>query len=56
MKKATIKQKKLIASLINQISDEPLEDEEYDNMTMADASKLIYIKNSVLLEMKKRGE
>ena len=55
-KMATDKQKKLIASLISQIGEEPLEDEDYDNMTMADASKLIELNSSIKNAMKQRGE
>ena len=53
VKMATDKQKKLVARLINETGNEPLEDEEYDSMTMADASKLIDLYNE---EKANKGE
>ena len=53
IKMATDPQKKLVASLINQTGNKPLEDEEYDSMTMADASKLIDLYNE---EKSNKGE
>lgn len=45
VKMASDKQKKLVARLINETGNQPLEDEEYDNMTGVDASKLIDLYN-----------
>ena len=45
VKMASDKQKKLIARLINETGNQPLEDEDYDNMTGVDASKLIDLYN-----------
>ena len=42
---ASDKQKKLVANLRNELGHQPLDDTEYDSMTMADASTLITLYN-----------